>query len=159
MLNTNIRVPPTPVPRSRGVGDPLRDCRKKARAVIFSGLCINLYTVQHAMPTYEYRCPECSTDFEKFQKMSEEPVAECPNCGAAAQRRLSGGAGFLFKGSGFYITDYRSESYKKAASSDGGSAGKSDGKTEGNSSGNSGRSESSSSSTSGSSAPSKPKAD
>lgn len=73
------------------------------------------------MPTYEYRCPECSVEFEKFQKMSEEPVAECPACGAAAQRRLSGGAGFLFKGSGFYITDYRSDSYKKAADSEGGS--------------------------------------
>ena len=67
------------------------------------------------MPTYEYRCPECGTDFEKFQKMSDEPVAECPGCGAAAQRRLSGGAGLLFKGSGFYITDYRGEGYKKAA--------------------------------------------
>ena len=70
------------------------------------------------MPTYEYRCPECGTDFEKFQKMSDEPVAECPNCGAKAQRRLSAGAGLLFKGSGFYITDYRGEGYKKAASAD-----------------------------------------
>ncbi len=55
--------------------------------------------------------------------MSDEPVADCPNCGAAAERRLSGGAGLLFKGSGFYITDYRSDSYRKAAGSDsGGSA-------------------------------------
>ena len=76
------------------------------------------------MPTYEYRCTECSNEFEKFQKMSDEPVAECPNCGASAERRLSGGAGFLFKGSGFYITDYRSDSYKKAAGSEsGGSSG------------------------------------
>lgn len=72
------------------------------------------------MPTYEYRCPSCGNEFEKFQRMSDEPVAECPNCGAGAERRLSGGAGLLFKGSGFYITDYRSDSYKKAASSDGG---------------------------------------
>lgn len=50
--------------------------------------------------------------------MSDEPGAECPNCGAAAQRRLSGGAGLLFKGSGFYITDYRGEGYKKAAGAD-----------------------------------------
>jgi putative FmdB family regulatory protein len=71
------------------------------------------------MPTYEYRCPECGTDFEKFQKMSDEPGAECPKCGAAAQRQISGGAGLLFKGSGFYITDYaRGDSYKKAAESD-----------------------------------------
>jgi putative FmdB family regulatory protein len=70
------------------------------------------------MPTYEYRCPQCGNDFEKFQKMSDEPVADCPECGTAAERRLSGGAGLLFKGSGFYITDYRGESYKKAADAD-----------------------------------------
>ncbi len=74
------------------------------------------------MPTYEYRCPSCGNEFEKFQRMSDEPVAECPRCGAASERRLSGGAGLLFKGSGFYITDYRSDSYKKAASSEGGSS-------------------------------------
>lgn len=70
------------------------------------------------MPTYEYRCPECGNEFETFQRMSDEPVAACPACGAAAERRLSAGAGLLFKGSGFYITDYRSDSYKKAAESD-----------------------------------------
>ena len=70
------------------------------------------------MPTYEYRCPACGTDFEKFQKMSDPPVAECPGCGAAAERRISGGSGLLFKGSGFYITDYRGEGYKKAAEAD-----------------------------------------
>jgi putative FmdB family regulatory protein len=70
------------------------------------------------MPTYEYRCPACGTDFEKFQKMSDPPVAECPRCGAAAERRLSAGAGLVFKGSGFYITDYRGEGYKKAAEAD-----------------------------------------
>lgn len=72
------------------------------------------------MPTYEYRCPECGKDFEKFQRMSEEPGAECPACGAAAQRRLSAGAGLLFKGSGFYITDYRGDGYKKAAKAESG---------------------------------------
>jgi putative FmdB family regulatory protein len=74
------------------------------------------------MPTYEYRCPECGKDFEKFQRMSEEPGAECPGCGAAAQRRLSAGAGLLFKGSGFYITDYRGDGYKKAAKAESGGA-------------------------------------
>ena len=83
------------------------------------------------MPTYEYRCPECGTDFEKFQKMSDEPVAECPACGASSQRRLSAGAGLLFKGSGFYITDYRGEGYKKAAEADkGGSSSSSDKKSD-----------------------------
>ncbi|HEX8321372.1 FmdB family zinc ribbon protein [Longimicrobium sp.] len=73
------------------------------------------------MPTYEYRCPECGNDFEKFQKMSDEPIADCPACGKPAQRRISAGAGLVFKGSGFYITDYqRGEGYKKAAESDGG---------------------------------------
>lgn len=72
------------------------------------------------MPTYEYRCPSCQHDFEKFQRMSDEPVAECPACGAPAERLLSGGAGLLFKGSGFYITDYRSDSYKKAAKAESG---------------------------------------
>ena len=67
------------------------------------------------MPTYEYRCRSCGEEFEKFQRMSDEPVAECPACGTAAERRLSGGAGLIFKGSGFYITDYRGEGYKKAA--------------------------------------------
>ena len=77
------------------------------------------------MPTYEYRCPECKNEFEKFQRMSDEPGAECPACGSAAERRLSGGAGLLFKGSGFYITDYRSDSYKKAAKADSGGGEKS----------------------------------
>ncbi|HYJ80403.1 MAG TPA: zinc ribbon domain-containing protein [Longimicrobiaceae bacterium] len=74
------------------------------------------------MPTYEYRCPECGTDFEKFQRMSDTPGAECPSCGAAAERRISGGTGLLFKGSGFYITDNRGEGYKKAAEADKASA-------------------------------------
>lgn len=66
------------------------------------------------MPTYDYRCPK-GHEFELFQRMSDPPEAECPECGEAAQRQLSGGAGFLFKGSGFYVTDYRSDSYRKAA--------------------------------------------
>lgn len=67
------------------------------------------------MPTYEYRCSE-GHQFDLFQKMSEEPGALCPTCGAESERIISGGAGFLFKGDGFYITDYRSDSYKKEAS-------------------------------------------
>lgn len=70
------------------------------------------------MPTYEYRCPECGNEFEKFGKMSDPPVTECTRCGAESQRKISGGAGLLFKGSGFYITDYRGDGYKKAAESD-----------------------------------------
>lgn len=102
------------------------------------------------MPTYEYRCRECGTDFEKFQRMSDEPVAECPKCGARAERRLSAGAGLLFKGSGFYITDYRGDSYKKAAEGE-----KSGGSTSG---GDKPKSSSSSSSSSDSSSSSSSKA-
>lgn len=69
------------------------------------------------MPTYDYECRK-GHRFELFQKMSDEPVAKCPDCGAEAQRLISGGAGFLFKGDGFYITDYRSDDYKKKASSE-----------------------------------------
>ena len=76
------------------------------------------------MPTYEYRCTTCSHEFEKIQRMSEDPVAECPECGAKSERKLSAGAGLLFKGSGFYITDYRSDGYKQAAKADGGDSGK-----------------------------------
>jgi putative FmdB family regulatory protein len=70
------------------------------------------------MPTYEYRCTDCGHEFEEFQLMTEPPLDKCPECGGRAERVISGGAGFLFKGSGFYITDYRSESYKKAAEKD-----------------------------------------
>lgn len=69
------------------------------------------------MPTYEYRCPE-GHEFELFQRMSDDPVAECPECGREAERVLSGGAGVLFKGEGFYATDYRSEEYRKKASAE-----------------------------------------
>ena len=74
------------------------------------------------MPTYEYRCPK-GHEFEVFQRISDEPGAPCPECGEAAQRQISAGAGFLFKGDGFYITDYRSADYKKKASSEGSSGG------------------------------------
>jgi putative FmdB family regulatory protein len=85
------------------------------------------------MPTYEYGCPDCGNQFEKFQKMSDIPEAACPACGAAAVRRLSGGAGLLFKGSGFYITDYRDSSYKKASESDSSGGSKGDRATDGGS--------------------------
>lgn len=76
------------------------------------------------MPTYEYRCPR-GHEFELFQRISDEPGANCPECGEPAERMISGGAGFLFKGEGFYITDYRSKEYKEKSSAekkDGGSA-------------------------------------
>ncbi|MDA0329562.1 MAG: zinc ribbon domain-containing protein [Gemmatimonadetes bacterium] len=73
------------------------------------------------MPTYDYECHN-GHRFEIFQRMSDEPVSVCTECGAPAQRKISGGAGFLFKGDGFYITDYRSADYKEKASADKGDA-------------------------------------
>lgn len=65
------------------------------------------------MPTYVYRCRECGHQFEHFEKMtSNRKTRKCPVCEGRAERVISGGAGFLFKGEGFYITDYRSEAYR-----------------------------------------------
>jgi len=66
------------------------------------------------MPTYEYQCEQCGHRFEAFQSITAETLSECPECGGKVQRLISAGAGFIFKGSGFYTTDYRSEGYKKA---------------------------------------------
>jgi putative FmdB family regulatory protein len=74
------------------------------------------------MPTYEYACSN-GHRFEVFQRMSDEPVAKCAECGEPATRVISGGAGFLFKGEGFYITDYRSDDYRKKASAEKGAGG------------------------------------
>ena len=66
------------------------------------------------MPTYDYRCEACQHEWELFQKMSDDPVKTCPVCKKRKATRLFGtGAAIVFKGSGFYETDYRSESYKK----------------------------------------------
>ncbi|MGA2621356.1 MAG: zinc ribbon domain-containing protein [Thermoguttaceae bacterium] len=71
------------------------------------------------MPTYDYVCEACDHQFEAFQSMSAPVKRKCPQCGRQRLRRLIGpGAAIVFKGSGFYATDYRSESYKKAASAD-----------------------------------------
>jgi len=67
------------------------------------------------MPTYQYRCPHCEHEFSVFQSITDDPVDKCPQCGKKPRRIITGGAGFLLKGSGFYTTDYRSESYKAAA--------------------------------------------
>ena len=68
------------------------------------------------MPTYDYVCRNCEHAFEEFQSMSAKPLRKCPECGKLKLERLIGtGAGFIFKGGGFYETDYRSDGYKKAA--------------------------------------------
>lgn len=71
------------------------------------------------MPTYDYRCEKCSHEFEVFQSMTAAVLKKCPECGKMSLKRLIGtGAAVLFKGSGFYTTDYRSQSYQKQAKAD-----------------------------------------
>lgn len=71
------------------------------------------------MPTYDYKCQACGHTFEKFQSITAPAVRKCPKCGKLKVKRLIGaGAGIIFRGNGFHQTDYRSESYKKAAEKD-----------------------------------------
>ncbi len=71
------------------------------------------------MPTYEYRCDACGHEFEEFQSITAKSLRKCPECGKKKLKRLIGmGAGVIFKGSGFWQTDYRSQDYKKAEKAD-----------------------------------------
>jgi putative FmdB family regulatory protein len=70
------------------------------------------------MPTYEYECKKCGHLFEEFQRMSDEPLCECPRCSGSVSRLPGRGAGIIFKGSGFYATDYRSSSYRQREKDD-----------------------------------------
>jgi putative FmdB family regulatory protein len=74
------------------------------------------------MPTYEYECTKCGHLFEEYQRITAEPLTTCPKpeCGGTVRRLISAGVGVLFKGSGFYSTDYRSESYKQKSKADSG---------------------------------------
>ncbi len=87
------------------------------------------------MPTYEYRCKGCGDEFEEFQSIKADPLTECTKCGGKVDRLISAGGGLIFKGSGFYSTDYRSEGYKTQAKkeSEGGSSKKSESETKGKS--------------------------
>lgn len=63
------------------------------------------------MPTYEYQCSKCKKEFEFFHSIKDEPIKVCPDCGEPAlKRKISGGSGLIFKGSGFYLTDYKNKS-------------------------------------------------
>ena len=59
------------------------------------------------MPTYEYYCTSCGFEFEEFQSIAAEPISVCPKCNMEVKRKISGGTGMIFRGSGFYITDYK----------------------------------------------------
>lgn len=91
------------------------------------------------MPTYIYRCKKCKHRFELFHSITDETPKRCPRCKGKAERVPAGGAGILFKGSGFHATDYRSRSYKETAKKEkaGGDSGGSSGGTSGGSSGGS----------------------
>jgi len=73
------------------------------------------------MPTYEYQCQKCKKRHETSQSITAKPLTKCPRCGGRLKRLISSGSGFLFKGRGFYITDYRSKSYREAKKKDEGS--------------------------------------
>src|SRR6266568_4686383 len=98
-------------------------------------------SLQSVMPTYEYVCEKCGHQFEKVQSMSAKPLTICPQelCRQTrwgkgkVKRAISGGAGLIFKGSGFYITDYRSDKYKEAAKKDSTAPATSGDKSSGNS--------------------------
>ena len=69
------------------------------------------------MPTYEYQCKDCGFKFEQFQSIADSPLKKCPSCGGELERLVSGGAGLIFKGSGFYITDYKQNKNKEKSNS------------------------------------------
>ncbi|MEX0775316.1 MAG: FmdB family zinc ribbon protein [Phycisphaeraceae bacterium] len=90
------------------------------------------------MPTYDYKCDACGHAFEDFHSITAKPLRKCPACGKLKLRRLIGtGAGIIFKGGGFYETDYRSDSYKKAAKAESDSAKPAESKSESKSEGKS----------------------
>ena len=85
------------------------------RLLVFPSRCFPHFL----MPTYDYRCDSCSYEFEEFQYINDDPLVKCPHCGKKKLRRLiGGGAAIVFRGNGFYQTDYRSDSYRNAAKAD-----------------------------------------
>lgn len=73
------------------------------------------------MPTYEYQCKKCGHTFEKFQSMQDKPIKRCPDCRSVVKRLIGAGAGIIFKGSGFYETDYRRAKSKESSGKEDGS--------------------------------------
>lgn len=79
---------------------------------------LTLQFTEAQMPRYDYRCTDCGHEFEATQSMKDDPLSICPECDGALKRLIGAGAGIIFKGSGFYCTDYRSDSYQKDAKKD-----------------------------------------
>lgn len=69
------------------------------------------------MPTYEYQCEKCGKQFDEFQSIKSEPVANCPDCSSECKRKFSAGGGIIFKGSGFYVNDYKDKRGSSSSSS------------------------------------------
>ena len=106
------------------------------RAKLFSPsrAAVTINRAVSSMPTYEYACQKCGHQFEQFQSMREEPLKKCPKCGKTSLKRLLGtGAGLIFKGSGFYITDYKKKSGGKESGGEGKSGSASEAKPASNS--------------------------
>jgi putative FmdB family regulatory protein len=80
------------------------------------------------MPTYEYYCADCGFEFEEFQSIASEPISVCPKCDGQVRRKISGGSGLIFKGNGFYITDYKSKKSTESAPDKKKESGKNDAK-------------------------------
>jgi putative FmdB family regulatory protein len=85
-----------------------------ASLVSLASLASGLALTFAAMPTYDYKCLKCGREFQEFQKMSDKPGAKCPKCGGKAERQMSAGGGLVFKGSGFYLTDYGRNAHRKS---------------------------------------------
>jgi len=107
-----------------GLRVPRVQALKKQRKIasVFDMTRVSAYVLRRKngqkMPTYEYECTKCGHRFDAYQSIKAEPLTKCPTCKGRVKRLLSTGGGLLFKGSGFYITDYRSDSYKQAAKAD-----------------------------------------
>jgi len=122
----------------RGTWNTVLSARSKDVALTFHRTSRVIHPSFFPMPTYEYYCEKCQSNFDVFQSMKDDPFETCPQaqCLKAewgqgkVKRQLGTGAGLIFKGSGFYITDYRSESYKDAAKKESGSSSSSSGKSE-----------------------------
>src|SRR5262249_29664013 len=102
--------------RGVGAGGKVKQVGRLSRKRLGVGAGRSTEPERTRMPTYEYRCEACEHNFDEFQSINDKPLKKCPQCGRPKLRRVLGaGAGVIFKGSGFYQTDYRSESYRKAA--------------------------------------------